>query len=87
MKSFSVQDVVQMVSEQGGDENAAQQIMTILQDPDMEKDAMGLLMAAFAGVKEKVLKKALKEFRATGSINSLRQLFTKTVQGSLLTVL
>jgi hypothetical protein len=68
MKSFNVQDVVQIVSEQGGDEEAAQQILTILQDPDMEQDAMGLLMQHFAGVKEEVLSKALVDFRATGSM-------------------
>ena len=62
-KKFTVQDVVQMVTEQGGDEAAVQQIMTILQDPDMEQEAIALMAQVFVGVKEKVLKKGLKEFQ------------------------
>jgi hypothetical protein len=65
-KKFAVQDVVQMVTEQGGDEAAVQQVMTVLQDPDMEQDALALMAQVFVGVKEKVLKKGLKEFRETG---------------------
>ena len=66
MKKFTVQDVVQMVTQQGGDEAAVQQVMTILQDPDMEEDALALMAQVFVGVKEKVLKKGLFEFRETG---------------------
>lgn len=66
MKKFTVQDVVQMVTSQGGDQNAVQQFMAILQDPDMEQDALALMAQMFVGVKEKLLKKGLKEFRETG---------------------
>lgn len=66
LKKFSVQDVVQMVASQGGDEQAVQEILGILQDPDMEQQAMELMAQVFVGVKEKVLKKGLKEFRETG---------------------
>lgn len=66
LKKFSVQDVVQMVTSQGGDEQAVQEIMGILQDPDMEQQAIELMAQVFVGVKEKVLKKGLKEFRETG---------------------
>ena len=65
-KKFTVQDVVQMVTQQGGDEAAVQQVMTVLQDPDMEQDALALMAQVFVGVKEKVLKKGLIEFRETG---------------------
>jgi len=65
-KKFTVQDVVQAVTQQGGDEAAVQQVMTILQDPDMEQDALALMAQVFTGVKEKVLKKGLIEFRETG---------------------
>ena len=65
-KKFTVQDVVQAVTQQGGDEAAVQQVMTILQDPDMEQDALALMSQVFTGVKEKVLKKGLIEFRETG---------------------
>tara|TARA_B100000886_G_scaffold303110_1_gene233573 strand:- start:16170 stop:18299 length:2130 start_codon:yes stop_codon:yes gene_type:complete len=66
MKTFSMQDVVQMVTQQGGDEAAVQQIMTVLQDPDMEEQSLALMAQVFVGVKEKVLKKGLQEFRETG---------------------
>ena len=66
LKKFSVQDVVQMVASQGGDEQAVQEILGILQDPDMEQQAIELMAQVFVGVKEKVLKKGLKEFRETG---------------------
>ena len=65
-KKFTVQDVIQMVTEQGGDQQAVEEIMGVLQDPDMEQDALALMAQVFAGVKEKVLKKGLKEFRETG---------------------
>jgi hypothetical protein len=66
MKKFTVQDVVQMVTQQGGDELAVEKILTVLQDPDMEEDALGLMARVFVGVKENVLKRGLKEFRETG---------------------
>lgn len=66
MKKFTVQDVVQMVTSQGGDEVAVQKIMTLLQDPDMEEDALILMRSVFSEASEKVLKKGLKEFRETG---------------------
>jgi hypothetical protein len=65
-KKFNVQDVVQMVTSQGGDQQAVEEIMGVLQDPDMEQDALALMAQVFTGVKEKVLKKGLKEFRETG---------------------
>ena len=66
MKRFSVQDVVMLVQSMGGDESAMQEIMAILQDPDMEEDGMTIMRQVFVGVKDKVLKKGLKEFRETG---------------------
>ena len=51
-----------MVTQQGGDEAAVQQVMTVLQDPDMEQDALAFMAQVFVGVKEKVLKKVLKSF-------------------------
>jgi hypothetical protein len=66
MKRFSVQDVIMMVQEMGGDETAVQEIIQVLQDPDMEEQGIALLSQVFTGVKEKVLKKGLKEFRETG---------------------
>jgi hypothetical protein len=65
-KKFSAQDVVQMITAQGGDEKAVQEVLGILQDPDMEQQALELISQVFVGVKETVLKKGLKEFRETG---------------------
>ena len=66
MKRFSLQDLFMMVQNAGGDENAIQEIMSIIQDPDAEEEALALMSQVFVGVKEKVLKKGLKEFRETG---------------------
>lgn len=66
MKSFSIEDVVQLVQQYGGNESDVEQILTILRDPDSEGDALALMQRVFTGVKEKVLKKGLKEFRETG---------------------
>jgi hypothetical protein len=66
MKRFSLQDIAMLVEQMGGDENAMQEIVTIMQDPDMEEDALTVMRQVFAGVKDKILKKGLKEFRETG---------------------
>jgi hypothetical protein len=66
MKRFSLQDLFMMVQNAGGDEGAIQEIMSIIQDPDAEEEALALMSQVFVGVKEKVLKKGLKEFRETG---------------------
>lgn len=66
MKDFNVQDVVQMVTEQGGDQQAVEEILGVLQDPDMEEQALAIMAQVFAGVSKKVLKRGLKEFRETG---------------------
>jgi hypothetical protein len=66
MKKFTVQDIQVMVQQMGGDESMMEQIVAILQDPDMEQEAMALLGQHFTGVKEKVLRKGLMDFRETG---------------------
>jgi len=66
MKRFSLQDLFMMVQNAGGDESALEEIMSIIQDPDSEEQALALMSQVFVGVKEKVLKKGLKEFRETG---------------------
>ena len=66
MKRFTVEDVAMVVQQAGGDEVALQEILTIFQDPDMEDQAIALMSQVFAGVKKKVLKKGLIEFRQTG---------------------
>jgi len=66
MKRFSVDEVAILVQSMGGDENAMQEILSILQDPDMDEKAMLIMRQVFTGVKDKVLKKGLKEFRETG---------------------
>ena len=57
LKKFTVQDVVQMITAQGGDEKAVQEVLGILQDPDMEQQALELMAQVLVGVKESVLKK------------------------------
>ena len=66
LKTFSVNDVAQMVQGMGGDEQALMDVMAMLQDPDMESEVLPFLAQAFPGVKEPKLKKALREFRETG---------------------
>ena len=66
MKRFSLQDVAMLVQSMGGDEAAMQEIVGVLQDPDMEEKALLVMRQVFVGVKDKVLKKGLKEFRETG---------------------
>lgn len=65
-KTFTMDDVINMVTQQGGDESMVEQVIGILQDPDMETEALALLSQVFVGVKPKVIKKGLKEFRETG---------------------
>ena len=66
MKKFTVQDVIMMVQEAGGQEQDVEELITLLRDPDMEEQALAIMSQVFAGVKPKVLKKGLKEFRETG---------------------
>ena len=66
MKKFTVQDVARITLERGGDEQRVQEVLAIMQDPDMDELAIQMLQTVFAGVSEKVLKKALKEFREFG---------------------
>lgn len=66
MKRFSVEDVVMLVQSMNGSEEAVQELIAILLDPDMEEDALTIMRQVFAGVKDKTLKKGLKEFRETG---------------------
>lgn len=66
MKRFSIQDLVMMVQEMGGQEQDVEQLLMMLQDPDMTDQALVLMSQVFVGVKEKTLKKGLKQFRETG---------------------
>lgn len=66
MKTFSQQDVVRLVTEQGGDQTAVERILQVLQDPDMEDEAIQLFSQVFTGVKKNVLLKGVREFRETG---------------------
>lgn len=66
LKKFSMQDLMQLVQQRGGDESAMQEVAAIMVDPDMEEDALGFMRMFFVGVKDKVLKKGLKEFREFG---------------------
>ena len=66
LKRFTIDDIVQLVVSQGGGEEQVEQIIGILQDEEMEEQALELMSGQFAGVPEKVLKKGLKEFRETG---------------------
>lgn len=66
MKRFSVEDIVMMVQMMGGNEQVVPELVAILQDPDMEEDALNVMRSVFVGVKDSVLKKGLKEFRETG---------------------
>ena len=66
MKTFTVQDIQTMIGQMGGDENLLNQVIGIMQDPDMEEEALALLSQYFTGVKEKILKDGLNQFRETG---------------------
>jgi hypothetical protein len=66
MKRFSLQDLMMMVQQMGGDESALQEVSAVMVDPDMEEQALAIMRNVFVGVKDKVLKKGLKEFRETG---------------------
>lgn len=66
MKTFSLQDIAVMVESMGGDPQALEEIVNILRDPDMEEQSIMIMRNAFPGVKDKVLKKGLKEFQETG---------------------
>ena len=66
LKKFSMQDLLQLVQQMGGDESAMQEISAIMVDPDMEEKALDVMRMVFAGVKDKVLKRGLKEFREFG---------------------
>jgi hypothetical protein len=66
MKKFSMQDLMLLVQSMGGDETAAEEVAMMMSDPDMEEDAMMIMRNVFAGVKDSVLKKGLKEFREFG---------------------
>lgn len=68
MKTFSIQDVQNLVQQMGGDETAMQQIVGVLMDPDMKDQALVILANHFPGVKEEVLIKGLKDFRETGEM-------------------
>ena len=66
MKRFTLEDVAMLVQSMGGDESAMQEIVGVLRDPDMEEQGLLVMRQVFVGVKDKVLKKGLKEFRETG---------------------
>ena len=66
LKRFSMQDVVMLVQSMGGDERAVEEIAMIMADPDMDEEALMIMRTVFAGVKDSVLQKGLKEFRETG---------------------
>lgn len=66
MKSLDMQDIARITMERGGDEARVEEVIALFRDPDMEDLQVQMLATVYAGVSEKVLKRAAKELRETG---------------------
>jgi len=66
LKKFTLDDVVQAVFAAGGDQDAVMDVVAMLEDPEVEDQALEMMRPQFPTVPEKQLKKALKAFRKDG---------------------